>query len=381
MYLHSSATQAISAEPRNDTFPLIKGRWLLLVRSLWLTLALASLGLFAAQAPFAYAGRQIVCAGAACADEYLEPEAAQALQQLGLTTSDYAAYVVALDALFVLGYAAAGAFVFWRKSDERMALFASLALVLFGTTWPIAPNLLTSAPVALQTLAYIWVPLGFAAFVLLVYLFPDGRFAPRWMSWVGLIILSLGIAGSLLPGTPLDQSIWPSPLRVIISLFSFGTLVFAQIYRYMRVSNALQRQQTKWVVYSVSLTIVGGAAYLWLGRLFPELNQPGIAHLLFFDLIGRTIFGTLTLLLIPLAIGIAILRYRLWDVDPLINRTLVYGALTASIAAVYILVVGYLGTLFRSQGNLAISLVAAGLMALLFQPLRERLQRGVNRLM
>ncbi len=84
---------------------------------------------------------------------------------------------------------------------------------------------------------------------------------------------------------------------------------------------------------------------------------------------------------IPLAIGIALLRYRLWDIDPIINRALVYGALTVSVVGIYILVVGYLGALFQTGGNLFISLVATGLVAILFAPLRDRLQRGVNRLM
>jgi signal transduction histidine kinase len=84
--------------------------------------------------------------------------------------------------------------------------------------------------------------------------------------------------------------------------------------------------------------------------------------------------------LVPLSIGVAILRGRLYDVDLLINRTLVYGALTACVVGTYILVVGYLGALFQARGD-AVSLIAAGLAAVLFQPLRQRFQRGVNRLL
>src|SRR5262249_39351078 len=86
-------------------------------------------------------------------------------------------------------------------------------------------------------------------------------------------------------------------------------------------------------------------------------------------------------LMVPLSIGMAILRARLWDIDLIINRTLVYGALTASVVGLYVLVVGYLGTLFQTSGNLLVSLIATGVIALLFQPLRNRLQRGVNRLL
>ncbi len=86
-------------------------------------------------------------------------------------------------------------------------------------------------------------------------------------------------------------------------------------------------------------------------------------------------------LLVPLSIGIAILRSRLFDIDVIINRTLVYGILTVCVVGLYVLVVGSLGALFGASGNLLISLVATGLVAVLFQPLRALVQRGVNRLL
>jgi signal transduction histidine kinase len=112
------------------------------------------------------------------------------------------------------------------------------------------------------------------------------------------------------------------------------------------------------------------------GTFFPAFFQPGT--LTYF--VGETAIS-LFLLCIPLSIGIAILRFRLWDIDLVINRALVYGLLTACVLGMYVLVVGYLGALFRAGGNLFISLLATGLVAVFFQPLRERLQRGVNRLM
>ena len=84
---------------------------------------------------------------------------------------------------------------------------------------------------------------------------------------------------------------------------------------------------------------------------------------------------------IPIAMGIAILKYRLYDIDIVINRTLVYGSLTASVAGIYILAVGTLGVLFQSSGTLLNSLFGTGVVAIVFAPLRDRLQRAVNRLM
>ncbi len=83
---------------------------------------------------------------------------------------------------------------------------------------------------------------------------------------------------------------------------------------------------------------------------------------------------------LPTAIGIAILKHRLYDIDLIINRTL-SSALTACVVGLYVLVVGYLGQIFRTKDNLLISLIATGLVAVIFTPLRERLQKAVNRLM
>ena len=88
-----------------------------------------------------------------------------------------------------------------------------------------------------------------------------------------------------------------------------------------------------------------------------------------------------SLLFVPVFTYIAIVRYRLYDIDVVINRTLVYGSLSACVVGIYVLAVVALGALFQARGNLAISLMATGFVAVLFQPLRMRLQRGVNRLM
>src|SRR4028118_2030681 len=103
--------------------------------------------------------------------------------------------------------------------------------------------------------------------------------------------------------------------------------------------------------------------------------------------VGASIFQVIlyvavfALLVVPVFTYIAIVRHHLYDIDVVINRTLVYGALTSCVVGIYVLAIVALGALFQAQGNLGVSLLATGLVALLFQPLRGRLQRGVNRLM
>jgi signal transduction histidine kinase len=157
-------------------------------------------------------------------------------------------------------------------------------------------------------------------------------------------------------------------------------MLIAQIYRYRRVSSRAQRQQTKWVVFACTIVIVGiiGEALVLNG--LPQLSKELAVPDALYPFVDESVWYVFPVFF-PISFCIAILRYRLWDIDLIINRTLVYGTLTVSIITLYILVVVGLGALFQVQGNLAISLLATGLVAVLFQPLRGRLQHTVNRLM
>ena len=119
------------------------------------------------------------------------------------------------------------------------------------------------------------------------------------------------------------------------------------------------------------------------GRAFCSIQPPSFLSPLptaaintVFALCSPLVFASL-----PLITGLAILKYRLYDIDRLINRTLVYGALTASVVSLYVLIVGSLGALFRSSDNPLLNILATDLIALFFHPLRQRLQRAVNRLL
>ena len=111
-----------------------------------------------------------------------------------------------------------------------------------------------------------------------------------------------------------------------------GSLLVAQIYRYRRVSGSVERQQTKWVVFAITAWIVVVVVVLLIDWIF-ALTHPGIPQV-FYDLASPTVI-ILSTLLIPLSIGVAILRYRLWDINLIIKRTLVYSLLSAGLAIVF----------------------------------------------
>ena len=239
-----------------------------------------------------------------------------------------------------------------------------------------AINFTSNTLVATPSLLFEFVEfLGSASIVVSSYLFPTGSFVPRWDRWLSIgAILYWGLK-YFLPPSPFNPY-----KNLIFSTFWFlvfiGAMVIAQVYRYRRVSNKVQRQQTKWVVFGVSIAIGGYIVLtLTIAIFFPSIGQNPLATILYHTT------SYLLLLLIPISIAFAILRSRLWDIDIIINRTLVYSILTASVIGLYVLVVGGLSILLQVRGSLIISLLATGLIAVLFQPLRSRLQSAVNHMM
>jgi signal transduction histidine kinase len=357
----------------------LRGRWLLLAQIAWLATSALTLGLFIAGIPIQFTRLATACPAASCASGQLQPVSVRALHRLGLSLNFFASYAIALILIFALVYGGVAALVFWRRSDDRMALFVSLTLLIFG--------LLTFSGVAsalAESHAGLWLPvtcliyLGSTSFILFLFLFPDGHFAPRWTRWIALAWVIQAIPGAFFPTAPLTASPWFTAVGVAIWAIALATVIYSNVYRYRHVSSAPQRQQTKWVILGIGATAIGLlGALVVLDILDPLPTTPG--SMVTTLVIDALVYGVL--LLVPISIGIAMLRSHLFDVNILINRALVYGALTACVVGVYVLIVGSLNVVFQARGNLLVALLATGIVAVLFHPLRERLQRGVNRLM
>ncbi|HEY7342451.1 MAG TPA: GAF domain-containing sensor histidine kinase [Ktedonobacterales bacterium] len=260
-----------------------------------------------------------------------------------------------------------------------MAIFVSLTLLIFG--------LLTFNGVAsalAESHAGLWLPvtgliyLGSTCFILFLFLFPNGHFVPRWTRWIALAWIIQAIPGAFFPTAPLTASHWFTAAGVTIWAIALVTVIYSNMYRYRHISSAPQRQQTKWVILGIGATAIGLlGALVVLDILDPLPTTPGAMVTTL--VIDALVYGVL--LLVPISIGLAMLRSHLFDVDILINRALVYGALTACVVGVYVLIVGSLNVVFQARGNLLVALLATGVVAVLFHPLRERLQRGVSGLM
>jgi fumarate reductase subunit D len=254
-------------------------------------------------------------------------------------------------------------------------MLVALMLVTFG---PI------SATSTVRVIPFLWqVPnaclffLALALLVLVFLLFPTGQFMPRWTRWTLVVFLAVLIPFTFFPNEPFTQNTLALSLLYLTYLGEFAIIAVVQLYRYRRVSSPLERQQTKWVVYGIAVlctVIVVGVVLLIVPALFsPSSLSPSLA---------LEVVGTLLLLLIPLSFGFAMLRYRLWDIDILIRRTLVYGTLTAILTLVYVGLVIGLQALLRgiiSQGSSVAIVISTLAIAALFQPLRRRIQQAIDR--
>src|SRR3712207_5220687 len=373
--------QAAAAPERSSSASPLSGRLLVLAQAAWIVIALAAVGFFIAAIPAEFAQLRVPCPTAACSTTgQLPPAGLRTLGDLGLSLDFFAAYAVAMDAVFAAVYGAVAVLLFWRKPEDRTGVFVSLALLTFGTaTFPVTMAALAARhPVSEIPVDFLHL-LGSASFGLFLYLFPDGRFVPRWTRWVALVWIAWQLPRYFSPDWYLVPDTWYTLATMVVWLGALGTIVYSQVHRYRRVASPVQRQQIKWVVFGISAALVGFLGMtLALSAFAPAITSPGA---LLAYLIGHMFVGYLAMLLIPITIGIAVLRYHLFDIDLVINRTLVYGALTATVVGLYVLVVCGLGELLQLRGNLIVALLATGLAAVIFQPLRDRLQRGANRLM
>jgi signal transduction histidine kinase len=291
-----------------------------------------------------------------------------------------AAVVMTLTALPAAVYFAVALIVRYRSAPDSMGLICSYVLVLFacGVVGPVPWIVYGHADLwgspALTAAGRLSTPLGLYAFGLFFCVFPSGRFAPRWLRWV-----ALAAGGSLAAGVVLAATGSVDTGSNIIQNTGLGFLivdVVAQVYRYRRVSSPAQRQQVKWVLLGLAgaVALVGVNQLVWTGVPRAVANSALAQNL------DGAITWQLAFTLIAAGIGVAVLRYRLWDVDLVINRALLYAGLTAAVVVIYVLVVGYLGRALRTETSLWMSLVATGVVAVVIQPLRGLLQRGINRL-
>ena len=240
-----------------------------------------------------------------------------------------------------------------------VALTVATTVTLSGSVYGTGMNS------AWGVLAMVFNVLTSGLYVLVLLLFPDGRFVPRWTRW----LLLCGVVAALLS--------FMSNVYNLIFYAVLGMILIAQVYRYRTASSPLQRQQGKWFIFGGIVVVIIIVGLIVPQYIFPSFGQAGSFYLL----VNIPIYIVISLYL-PLCIGLAMLRYRLWDIDIIIHRTLVYSTLTVLLAAVYFGLVFAMQFLLRgliSQTSGVAIVVSTLAIAALFQPLRHRIQSLIDR--
>jgi hypothetical protein len=364
----------------------LRGAPLALARSAWIVITVVSLGLLVVAMPLVYQDIITPHNGPQCSDTRFSPAQIGALHASGLSPASFAVWIIAVQCFTTLIFVGVGALIFWRRSENRMALLAATTLA-FGGVAGSDPHWLGGA-CALRTIwpaaALLFSLVGWVGNLLIpvmFYVFPSGRWVPRWSGWLVPVLILSNLPSTLVPavvGDFLSSHHWVSNPGVGLLL---ATPVLAQVYRYRRVSTPAERLQTKWVVLGTGIGLGAFAAIIsFIGALGPLVGLPATAGPVANLYIG-TIF-TLCYSLIPISIGIALVRSHLFDVDALINRVLVYGSLTAMLALLYlggvIALQGLVRTLTGTTQPVLVVITTLAIAALV-QPLRRRLQRGIDR--
>ena len=348
----------------------LRGRALFIGRVIWIAFALFNLVLFLLNLFQPVFGGQVVI----CPLTFTCPvseSTLQVLKQAQIPLAAYDTYVLIFGLIFGLIFLAMSVLLFWRAFDQPIGLFASFAFLFISFAVFLGNPPSTVPPALVVSISLIQTSVQDLCLGFFLVTFPDGRFVPRWSWLIGCTLFVQGVFFQL-PG-PLNILSWPFPLIAIELVLAYGSPIAIQVYRYRRVSSPAQRQQTQWVIFGLVSALLLLFVSFFSGALFP----PDSLYQLTSDP-----FSSLAFLLLPLSVSIAILRSRLWDIDIIINRTLVYGSLTVLLTLLYFGLIFGLQALFGGllhQTN-AIALVISTLVIyVLFQPLRRRIQRIIDR--
>lgn len=260
-----------------------------------------------------------------------------------------------------------------RRGADWFAFYLSLTMIAgIGAIYPPALSDLVDGQLGWLVVGKVMTGLMVTSLFLIPLLFPTGRFVPRWMIVPAGLVLWGVLSFVIAPGDDAGDGTTPL-VETAINLAILSLIAGSMIYRYTRRSTSLQRQQMKW---GIAGAVVALPAFL-LGDALMRMIDDSFAGVL--ALIGWSIAMPVAALVFPICLTVAILRYRLFDIDLFLSRTLVWVVMTALVIAAYVGIVSGIGSLFRTDRTTLLSLVALGLTAVLFQPVRQRLQRQVDR--
>lgn len=359
----------------------MRGGALVLARTVWGAVALFCIAYYIFWAIYTPSQPLPVCTAptSACNPIYLGRQDVAVVADSPFPFEWWATTFYGFNVLVSLVFIGIGVVIVWRRSDDWMAIVISLLLITVGGVG-ITPS--TEEIIPPGTVLYFFVTLlafvgYFGPFTALFY-FPDGRFVPKWSRWFcGTLIVSLAFLFFVSNYVSTSDFFW----------FGFGALmgicvlvgVGSMVYRYRRIASPLERQQIKWVALGLLAPSVSVVTWIFFSILLPP-EQPNPTR----TLIVAFSFPVIVLLntLFPITVAIAVVRYRLWDVDLIIRRTLIYALLTSILIVMYFLCVivlqRILAVLTGGERNEIVTVLSTLAIAALFVPLRRRIQAVID---
>ncbi len=344
------------------------------LRFLWWGYGVVVFGLVLVGVPAVLEFRALPCTGAVCEPQgRLTAERLAALMAAGVSPTGYAYWSVFTQLLVPLCGFALFALTLWRRPANRAAHLLALGVLSCNALYP---GSLTALAETYPWAGWLNAALVFvtaSALLPALFAFPDGRFSPRWSP----LLLIPNTLAALLLGLAVSPSPPPYLTRVLPTLGVWNLLIAAAavaalVIRYRTALAADVRRQVWWVLVGACVATPLGLLLDAAVAAFGARPRP---------LLLLEVASTLNILFFLGCLAVAMLFYNLFDIGMVLRRALVYGGLTLGVGVLYGLLVALAGLLSLEGDNLLVSLVATGTVALLFGPLRARLQRGVNRLL
>lgn len=327
--------------------------------------------------PYFYDHLTTLCTLPDCQPLVLTADDVTMLESVGLSASFYAISHIVIEILNVLFVNLFCIYYLRRFMNHWLGYVASFVFVLFI----IMPNViwaLMDAYPSIRFIGEILLDITNTAFFVLLYIFPTAKFVPRW----SILFLGLGLYEVLgrtvaeyyedFNGTGLD-GIFLSPFFI-----SLVAGIMFQIYRYFRVATPTEKRQSRLVVFGFLGLVMG--VFGWGFFMEYLAFQPDMPRAMI-NLLAMPIIMVITVVPFPILLTVAIIEDQLWDIDLIINRTIVYTAITVITLITYVFIITLMNALFGLNNSLVTSLFATVTIALSFQIIRQTVQQGVNRLM
>jgi hypothetical protein len=297
----------------------------------------------------------------------------QLLSQLHLSVRFLVIYNTAISCLLALGVILSSPLVFFRRSKDWLVILVAFSMIAFASflLTPVGYGALKLHILFMNNLIYM---VGMVSMFIVFFIFPTGHFEPRWTRWVSILLIIPAVL-DFLNLEIFFNALWDFYLW--IGFFALGA--FAQVYRYLRISTSVEREQTKRVVFGVVacfaiIALLDLSAFIFAPRL-------SYAQFILFSLFVKA-GGTLPVLVLDLSFVFAIYHYRLWDTDLYINRTLVYSLVTLLLLVIWVLTTQVLNYTFQlllgKQAGLLGALLSSIQVAAIYRPIRNWVEKWVN---